>query len=164
MLDDAALIKRHRAKGVLVDTNLLVLFLVGLVNRRRILNFKRTSGFTLADYDLLLRILEWFGNLIVKPHILSQVSDLIDLSGRELTMVRDSFKLLVERADERYDASKSIVSDSAFASLGLADAAIVALCSRGLLVLTTDAKLHPTLQTRGIDALNFNRLRLVGGL
>jgi hypothetical protein len=43
MLDSLALIEKHRAKGVLVDTNLLVLFLVGLVNKRRVPEFKRTA-------------------------------------------------------------------------------------------------------------------------
>jgi hypothetical protein len=53
MLDARALIGKHRSKGVLVDTNLLVLLLVGLVNKRRIRRFKRTRDFTPADFDLL---------------------------------------------------------------------------------------------------------------
>ena len=43
MLDARTLIEKHRSKGVLVDTNLLVLLLVGSVNKRRMLSFKRTS-------------------------------------------------------------------------------------------------------------------------
>src|ERR1035438_1165776 len=85
MLDAEALIVKHRAKGVLVDTNLLVLFLVGTVNRQRILNFKRTGDFAIEDYDVLVRLINWFGKLIATPHVLSQVSDLTDLSGTELT-------------------------------------------------------------------------------
>jgi len=43
MIPDArALLEKHRGKGVLVDTNLPVLLLVGLVNRSRITRFKRT--------------------------------------------------------------------------------------------------------------------------
>jgi hypothetical protein len=53
MLDASALIEKHRAKGVLVDTNLLVLYLVGTVNPRRIPNFKRTGDFNIDDYNLL---------------------------------------------------------------------------------------------------------------
>ena len=94
MLDAAALIEKHRAKGVLVDTNLLVLFLVGTVNRQRILNFKRTGDFAIEDYDLLVRLVAWFGRLISTPHVLSQVSDLTDLSGNELTAIRELFNLL----------------------------------------------------------------------
>ena len=72
MLDAGALIEKHRAKGVLVDSNLLVLFLVGGVNRKRILDCKRTRGeFTIADFDLLQSLITWFGKLIGTPHVLS---------------------------------------------------------------------------------------------
>ena len=93
-LDARALLEKHRAKGVLVDTNLLVLFLVGAVNRQRIPSFKRTAGnFTIEDYDLLVRLLNYFGRLIVTPHVLSQVSDLTDLHGKELDEIRIRFHL-----------------------------------------------------------------------
>src|SRR5271157_3903853 len=100
MLDAAELREKHRAKGVLVDTNLLVLFLVGRVNRQRILNFKRTGDFTIEDYDLLVRLIDWFGKLIATPHVLSQVSDLTDLTGSELAAIRELFKVLVENIEE----------------------------------------------------------------
>lgn len=162
MLDAAALIEKHRAKGVLVDTNLLVLFLVGAVNRKRILNFKRTGGFTIKDYDLLVSLIAWFGKLVATPHVLSQVSDLTDLTGQELTKIRELFKILVENIEESYDTSRLLVGDPAFKRLGLTDAAIATVCSRGILVLTGDAQLHAALQARAIDALNFNHIRPLG--
>ena len=162
MLDAEELIEKHRAKGVLVDTNLLVLFLVGTVNRQRILNFKRTGDFAIADYDLLVRLIGWFGKLIATPHVLSQVSDLTDLSGIELIAIRELFKVLVENIEESYDTSRVLVGDPAFKRLGLTDAAIATVCSRGILVLTTDVQLHVALQERDIDALNFNHIRPLG--
>jgi hypothetical protein len=162
MLDAAALIEKHRAKGVLVDTNLLVLFLVGRVNRQRILNFKRTGDCSIEDYDLLVRLIGWFGKLIATPHVLSQVSDLTDLTGKELTKIRELFKMLVENIEESYDTSRLLVGDPAFKRLGLTDAAIATVCSRGVLVLTADAQLHVALQERDIDALNFNHIRPLG--
>jgi hypothetical protein len=160
MLDAVELMRKHRAKGVLIDTNLLVLYLVGTVNRGRILNFKRTADFTVRDYDQLVRLIKWFGKIIATPHVLSQVSDLTDLSGHELIAVRKAFKSQVEKIDEHYDASRVIVEDPSFEGFGLTDAAIASASSRGLLVLTTDTRPHLVLQTRGIDALNFNHLRL----
>jgi hypothetical protein len=47
MLDALALIEKYQAKGVLVDTNLMVLFLVGAVNKRRIPKFRRTQDYTI---------------------------------------------------------------------------------------------------------------------
>ena len=72
MLDAGALIEKHESKGVLVDTNLLVLFFVSLVNKRRIPEFKRTQDFTIDDFDLLVRLITWFGKLIATPHVLSR--------------------------------------------------------------------------------------------
>jgi hypothetical protein len=162
MLDPAGLIEKHRSKGVLVDTNLLVLFLVGNVNRRRILNFKRTADFNIEDYDLLLRLIDWFGTVVLTPHILSQVSDLTDLGGAELAAVRAAFMLMVDLVEERFDVSRIVVTDPTFERLGLTDAAVATVGSRGLLVLTADAHLHRALQERDIDSLNFGHVRMLG--
>jgi hypothetical protein len=43
--------------GVLVDTNLLILYLVGLSNRSRIPRFKRTQIYSEGDFDLLRALL-----------------------------------------------------------------------------------------------------------
>ena len=106
-----------------------------------------------------MRLVTWFGRLIATPHVLSQVSDLTDLTGKELAAVRELFKSVVENLQEVYDESRELVGDSAFKSFGLADAAITKVCSRGILVLTTDVQLHVALQARGLDSLNFNHIR-----
>jgi hypothetical protein len=138
------------------------LFLVGLVNKQRILDSKRTQNFTIEDFDLLSRLITWFGKLITTPHVLSQVSDLTDLPGKNLGTIRSLFSNIIERMEESYDPSKSLVADPLFPRLGLTDAAIAALCSRGILVLTADLNLQIALQYRGADALNFNHVRPLG--
>ena len=159
MLDARALIEKHQARGVLVDSNLLVLFLVGMVNKRRILEFKRTQSFTIEDFDLLARLIGWFGRLIATPHVLGQVSDLADLPGKERLQIRRLFKSVIERMEESYDLSRVLVSDPIFERLGLTDAAIATVCSRGVLVLTADLELQLAVQRQGADALNFNHVR-----
>ena len=159
MLDAPGLIEKHRSKGVLVDTNLLVLYLVGRVNKDRIPGFKRTQTYTVKDFELLERLIVWFGGLITTPHILSQVSDLTALPGKELRAVRSCFKVAVEAMEECYDESRIVVNDPSFERLGLTDAAIATLCRRELLVLTDDLDLQITLQRRGADAINFNHIR-----
>ena len=162
MLDAGALIEKHRSKGVLVDSNLLVLLLVGLVNKARTPEFKRTQNFTIADFDTLSTLIGWFGKLATTPHVLSQVSDLTDLSGKELAIGRKHFAVLVEKVEEYYDTSTALVTDPLFARLGLTDAAIANVSSRGILVLTSDLILQLALQQRGFDALNFNHVRAMG--
>ena len=159
MLDATGLINKHRSKGVLVDTNLLVLYLVGLVNPRRISQFKRTDKYSIEDFELLARLISLFGGMVTTPHVLSQTSDLADLSGKEFQAIRQRFRSLVANADEQYEKGLVLVADPDFERLGLADAAIAAVCKSGCLVLTDDLTLHLTLASRGADALNFNHLR-----
>jgi len=110
MLDAGARIEKHRSKGVLVDTNLLILLLVGLVNKRRILEFKRTQNFTIEDFDTLSRLISWFGKLVTTPHVLSQVSDLTHLPGKDLRTIRGLFSSIVEQMEEAYDSSRVLVT------------------------------------------------------
>ena len=162
MLDADALIKKHRARGALVDANLLVLFLVGSVNKRRILTFKRTQNFTIQDFDRLTNLLKWFGKLFATPHVLSQASDLTDLRGKERIKVRRLFKrMTVEQIEESYDPSRVLVADPMFERFGLTDTAIAKVCSRGILVVTDDLALQHEVQQRGADALNFNHVRML---
>jgi hypothetical protein len=160
MLDAGALIEKRRAKGVFIDTNLLVLLLVGRVNPKRVENFKRTSGFTLQDFRLLESMVTWFGSpLIATPHILSQLSDLTDLPRQERGSIRDLLKALVETIEEQYDPAKQLVKHPLFKRFGLGDASIATVCQRNILVLTIDLQLQAALSYSGLDALNFNHVR-----
>jgi hypothetical protein len=70
------------------------------------------------------------------------------------------FRSLVVELIEEYDTGQVLFADPLFERLGLADAAIATVCSRGILVLTTDVELQLALQRRGADALNFNHVRM----
>lgn len=159
MLDAACLIEKHRSRGALIDANLLVLYLVGKTNKRRIKDFKPCDVFDLEDFDLLEALVEYLGKVFTTPHVLTEVSNLAKLHGKELSAFRQIYKLLVEQMEEFYDASREVVADAAFMPLGLTDAAIAVLQNRKLLVLTVDRGLCDTLQQRGVDAVNFLHFR-----
>lgn len=163
MLDARALIEKHRGKGVFVDANLLVLLLVGRINRARIRSFKRTQNYDEVDFEMLSGLIRWFGEpLVATPHILSQVSDLTDLSGAELRAVREEFKRVVETVEEQHDPARQLVEHRLFSRFGLGDASIAAVCEKNVVVLTTDLQLQIALAASGLDAINFNHLRPMG--
>lgn len=153
------LISKHRANGLLIDTNLLVLYLVGKTNKNRIPTFKRTQQYAVEDFELLERLIANFATLVATPHVLTEASNLSDLHSDELRVLRGLFKHTVGQMREFYDESRTIVADASFVRLGLADAAIATLCRTSMLVLTDDLQLHITLQNRGVDSINFNHLR-----
>jgi hypothetical protein len=146
------LIGEHRAHGVLVDANLMVLFLVGRAYRHRIAGHKRTSGYTIGDYELLEQFIGEFHRIVTTPHLLTEISNLIpELSG--------ALKAWVSQVHEEWTQSVTIVQDTCFLPFGLTDAAISVAARQDFLVLTSDGALCAALQNHGRDAIHFSPLR-----
>jgi rRNA-processing protein FCF1 len=155
------LVSKHCRKGILVDTNLVLLYFIGLFDPSHIQRFKRTSQFTREDHDVLARVLEPFkGKVITTPNVLTEVSN---LSGQLGEPMRSAYFEVFSRwlclLDERYTASSLSAQAEHFVPLGLTDAGIMGLATSGLLVLTEDFRLAQRLQKIGADVINFNHLR-----
>jgi hypothetical protein len=75
------LLARHRAAGIIVDTNLLLLLLIGSHNPTLISSFKRTTRYTASDFHLLVETLALFSTLLTTAHILTEVSNLAGQLG-----------------------------------------------------------------------------------
>ena len=76
MADAFDLIERYRAKGILVDANLLLLYFIGKFDSRQVATFKRTSQFTAEDFKLLDRLLNQFARIVTTPQVLAEVNSL----------------------------------------------------------------------------------------
>ncbi len=69
------LLKKYYSKGILIDTNLLLIFIIGMCDKNYIATFKRTKTFSSEDYDILFHILQPFCKIITTPNILTEVSN-----------------------------------------------------------------------------------------
>jgi rRNA-processing protein FCF1 len=149
-----------RTRGILIDTNLLVLLVVGAVNRDRIPQFKRTSGYTADDWDLLTGILEQIPRRYSIAHILAEVSALTDLKGPELNIAREILYNAISLTEELPIASIEACESEYYRRLGLTDAAIgLAARLKGCSVVTNDSKLYLALLEDGASVLKFDDLR-----
>jgi len=146
--------------GLFVDTNLLVLFTVGRVNRGRIEQFKRTCQYTKTDYDLLLRVLGKFKTLYTVAHVMAEVSNLTDLSGPERLQARQVLKEALSVLNEAEMPSARASDDLLYKSHGLVDAAIAAVArDYHCAVLTDDLDLYLSLMREQVEVFNFTHLR-----
>jgi hypothetical protein len=147
------LVQQHRATGLLVDTNILLLKCLGP-------NHRRTKAFTDEDYRLLESIWSRFDRIISTPSILAEVSNLIGNAPdpRGLRVMK-TITSTIELIDERYTPSRTLAGTPAFGKFGLTDAAIAELAEHGILVLTDDLPLAQFLQSKKLAAINFNHLR-----
>jgi hypothetical protein len=154
------LISRYKAKGLLLDTNLLLLYFVGRYDADRIHKFKRTMAFTEDEFLLLATILESFDRVITTPNILTEVSNLSGQLPKNLhSDFYSDFSARIPVLDERHTASGTIVASVHFNKFGLTDSGIVDTVKDNYLVLTDDLVLFGYLQSLGIDAINFNHIR-----
>jgi rRNA-processing protein FCF1 len=154
----------NRRTRLLVDSNLLVLLVVGRVNPDRIARFKRTCQFSRQDYDLLRAFVSSFESLYTLTHIMAEVSNLCDLTGQERLLARRVMTEMLCRLNEPSIPSRQAAEEVGFIKLGLTDAAIIAAsrehkCS----VLTSDFALYQTLWRAGLPAINFAHLQEAAG-
>ena len=159
MLDEA-LIRKYRHKGILVDTSLLVVYIVGTLGTRHLLNCRATKNFTRGDFNLLAGILGRFVNVVTTAHVLTEVSNLAGKLPISLHQdFRFAFRKAINRASEQSLPAKQIASDKDFINFGITDTAIRLISPGSYLVLTSDLPLFGLLGKRGVDVVNFNHLR-----
>jgi rRNA-processing protein FCF1 len=156
------LIERYHSGGVLIDTNILLLYFVGSYNRELIPRFKRTVQFTVEDFDLLVRLLSRFAQIVTTPNILSEVNSLSGQIGQPAKIAYfEQFARGIATLDEQYVASATASGLSEFPKLGLTDSGILHLAGGKYLVLTDDLRLCAFLEKTGVDVLNFNHIRWI---
>ncbi|MBC8042747.1 MAG: hypothetical protein IAF08_04805 [Rhizobacter sp.] len=157
-----SLISQYRRKGVLADTNILLLWFVGKFDPAWIEKFKRTQKFQREDFRILDSLLQQFDTIVTTPHILTEVNNLSGgLPEPLFEKYRDTFASEVKVFDEKYISSRTLCLTPHFKKFGLADAAIVEAVKEKYLVLTDDFPLANYLQKMKVDVLNFNNIRLL---
>jgi hypothetical protein len=149
-----------RPRILLIDTNLLLVLVVGAYDRGQIERFKRTRAYTADDYDLLLRFIGGFGELVVTPNVLTEVSNLAGQLAEPLrSRVLAALSLLAVQVQERYFPSRDAAREPDFTRLGLADVSILLTAREPVAVLTDDLPLYLRLAAQDTYVVNFNHLR-----
>lgn len=145
---------------LIVDSNLLILLLIGNFDKNRISKFKRTNMFTVEDYDLLVNIIKKFNEIIVTPNILTEVCNLCNsYNTANDNKLYIYFKQIIDNFTENYVPTKSITTLFTFNKLGVSDSTIFELCSKGTLLLTDDFPLYSCVTSKKYLAINFHNLR-----
>ena len=165
MLLEDRLFAQHVGKSVLLDANLLLVFLTGSFDEQLFGRFKRVSAYSVEDYRLLVRLLGFFRVLITTPHILTEVSSLANhLPDRLKPDWYRSFGALLVAQDrfpnflERWVPAGQLAATPEFAAFGIADASVRAFATEALIV-TEDFRLSGVLKKQGVSVLNFEDIR-----
>lgn len=151
-------IQNYRSKGILVDTTLLLLLVVG--STPSIKGFKRIRTYEPADYQLLIQLIDQFDHLISTPHVLAEVCNLTNgLFGRHLSDFYATFKRMLPTIIEIQTPATEISERFSLNPYGLADVGIMAAAKDNYLVLTDDLRVSDFAAQHGVDVVNFNHVR-----
>jgi hypothetical protein len=156
------LIGRYKKKDLLIDANLALLYLVGGYDLRLIGDgkYNKLSKYNTEDYYLLLRLKKVFKKAVTTPHVLTEVSNLInDLPEQTKAECLKKFHMTFVEIDELTIPSMEAAQRPEFHFLGLTDSGL-ALVSDQFLIVTDDARLVKKMNESGLEALNFNHLRM----
>lgn len=137
--------------GFFIDANLLVLLIIGAVDRTLVGRHRRARRFAPADYDRL-RDLANARRVCVTPNTLTEASNLVEGDPRFLEALR---RIVVDGSDETMVPSEQAMHDPAFPRLGLTDAVLLDVISPERPLLTVDLPLYDT-ATRREPAAAFN--------
>jgi hypothetical protein len=112
----------------------------------------------MEDIELLAEALKLFSALKTTPHVLTEVSNLANsLTGWVKEDWSEHFSREIQVIPEEWTSAATIATGE-FMSLGLTDAALAGL-AKSHVILTIDFPLSNSLESRGLNVINFTHLR-----
>ena len=145
-------------RKVALDTNVFLLFLVGLADRAAIARHKRLSGYDIGSYDLLCRLLAGYDEIVVTPGCLAETTNLLDSDKSPRTRCYQLLRELIksgEALSEKHDPAVKVVEERPFMWLGFT---YVRLAEEGIPVITSDFDLFQQAVARNESSINFGAL------
>lgn len=155
------LLHRYKRRGALLDSNLLLLLLVGLMDVRAICRFEHTKEYSVEDYERLRCVAEEFDRMVTLPHVLTEVSNLATKLRGSHRQVFPRFlaEFLADAEEDRTVSGRELSLTPTFATLGLPDSAILAAVRQEILLLTADDNLTSVAADQGCAVLPFYLLK-----
>jgi hypothetical protein len=142
-----------------LDTNLVVLLVVGSASPAFIDDHKRLGEFTRDDFDRLVDALGVTGveGLCVPVNVVAEASNLIVQGLREprRSQIAEGFTAFINAMTELYVASKNAVLRPELTWLGLTDCALIEATGPHALLLTADSELYAAALGSGRTAVYF---------
>lgn len=154
-------IRAYATKGLLIDTNALLLYLIGQHDPAYIPVYKRTRKYNLDDFTILSQFVRPFRRLITTLQILAEIHNLSQ-SVQE-SRVRKYFETLVHvlrPATEYYVEKSVLLENSKLPRFGFTDLSILETArSQKVGALTDDFAAAGLLEKAHCGVVNFTHLR-----
>ncbi len=143
--------------AIALDSNLLLLLIVGKCSPEQIGRHRRLSDYSRNDFNRLVGAIERVQSFVTTPNVLTEVSNLADFGVREplRRAISEEIARFAGVSDERYCPSRIAAGQPEYLWLGIADAAWLSTLTDEVTLLTVDTQLYLAAAQRGLQAVNF---------
>lgn len=151
------MIEKYRSRGLLLDSNLLLLYLVGAVDPALVGagHYNKLSDFTGEQIIILRQLILQFKRVVTTAHILTEVSNLVNtLHEKGRLRVFNAFVETLQIINEQEISSYHVARRQEFQYLGLTDSVLAELADK-FLIISNDARMVDILRRNGIEALKW---------
>ncbi|OHD62188.1 MAG: hypothetical protein A2014_01345 [Spirochaetes bacterium GWF1_49_6] len=139
----------------ILDTNLFILLLIGLYNPDAIKVNKRTSKYSIEDFESLRSFLLTVKKIFITPHILTEVSNLTDrIGGKDVYNYFEIFKSVAKSHFEIYTPKDKLLDSQLLPRIGITDTSLYfAAKETNSIIITDDEECAPYLESHDCEIL-----------
>lgn len=136
----------------IIDTNALVVFVIGLIDPKLFKTHKRTSIYDKEDFHNLVNIIGGdLTQIMILPNVWTEVDNLLNnFSGTYKYPYISTVVNLIKECTESYISSETVVENHEFYNLGLTDSLILEQAKKCQLLITSDSSLSDLAKANGI--------------
>ncbi len=145
-----------RGKEIVIDSCLLLLLVVGSIDRNRISSRKGLKQFSTDNFDFLLLMISQAPRLVILSHVIAETHSLIGRSHDRAQLIEFLGRLVCEHLDSRRNSCWASRQPE-FLLLGFTDVLLMQAADRqNRVLLTIDFDLYSASVCRHINVVNFN--------
>lgn len=145
---------------IFIDTNALVVLLIGLMDARLLKTHKRTSIYDEKDFQNLVEFIGDFRKLVVLPNIWTEVDNLLnDFGGNQKYIYVEKIKMLINTLNEEVISSIKATECETFFHIGLTDSLVIECAKKCKLLITSDSSLSDYARAYGIKVYDMVKIR-----
>ncbi|MCK5833180.1 hypothetical protein KAH81_05855 [bacterium] len=147
-------------KGILLNTELLLLLCVGIYKRQLVESSKITNKYSVNDFNIVANIAAKFSPLYVSPQVLAEFSNYSDrLGSKVMREFYSSIEKILKGQFEVHIPKDVMIDENYLPVLGFTDVSMMKICEeKGCVLFTADLQLE-SIYSKRIDVVNFNHIR-----
>ncbi len=166
----AIILQKYKSKGIIVDTNILILYVAGFYDLCYLEKISRVNNkqYSKDDFEAIAKLLSKFQVIYITPQILSELSNLSFKDEKNRDKKDDNFSQyllevvrIITSTEEYFSPKNDLMQIDHFPKFGFTDMSILDLAiKKELPVITDDLGLYHLLINSSIDCLNMNTIRM----